>query len=460
MKKIFISVFFVCTSSVMFGQSLSENLIQKIRSQYKPTSSEKALRNALGATDLKTLAVNQDNQQELNTYFSNEVPGKGITDQESSGRCWLFTGTNVMRAKIIADHNLPDFRLSQVYLFFWDQLEKSNLFLQGVIDTRNKPMDDKMVEWLFKNPIGDGGQFTGISDLTAKYGIVPSAIMPETYISNNTSQFSRLLESKLREYAISLRDDKKSSVKALIDKKEEMLKTIYRMLATAYGEPPTEFDFAFKDKEGKYLTAPKHYTPQSFYKEMIGENLNENYIMLMNDPSREFWKSYEIDFDRHTYDGHNWTYINLPIDEIKKMAIASIKDSTKMYFSCDVAKCLDKERGLLDTKNFDYGSIFGTTFNMDKTQRIKTFDSSSSHAMTLTAVDIDTNGTPLKWKVENSWGEKYGQNGYLIMTDEWFNEYMFRLVVNKKYASAKVLSVLHEKPIRLPAWDPMFASEE
>jgi len=232
------------------------------------------------------------------------------------------------------------------------------------------------------------------------------------------------------------------------------------MLATAYGEPPGDFDFAFKNKDGKNLTTPKHYTPQSFYKEMIGENLNESYIMLMNDPSREYWKSYEIDFDRHTYDGHNWTYINLPIDEIKKMAIASIKDSTKMYFSCDVGKFLDKDRGLLDIKNFDYSSIFGTTFNMNKTQRIKTFDSSSSHAMTLTAVDLDTNGTPLKWKVENSWGEKYGQNGYLIMTDEWFNEYMFRLVVHKKYASDKVLSILNGKPIRLPAWDPMFASEE
>ncbi len=442
------------------AQSVTDGLIQKIRSEYKPSASDRALRNAMGTTDIKKLSVNQDNRQELNTYFSNQVDGKGITDQESSGRCWLFTGLNVMRSKIIAKNKLSDFRLSQVYLFFWDQFEKSNLFLQGVIDNRKKPMDDKMVEWLFKNPISDGGQFTGIADLTAKYGIVPQAIMPETYIANNTAQFDKLLTSKLREYGLALRSDNKASDKELIQKKEKMLVTIYRMLATAYGEPPVSFDFAFKDKDGKYTSATRHYTPQSFYKEMIGEDLNANYIMLMNDPTRAFWKTYEIDFDRHTYDGHNWTYINLPIDEIKKMAIASIKDSTMMYFSCDVGKFLDKDRGLLDVNNFNYGDLFGTVFGMNKEQRVKTFDSGSSHAMTLTAVDIDKNGKSAKWKVENSWGPDYGQKGYLIMTDEWFDNYMFRLVVNKKYASANILDLLKTKPTRLPAWDPMFASED
>lgn len=460
MKRVFLLAALSLSASMASAQSITENLIQKIRSEYKPTSADKALHNALGSTDIKQLAVNQDNRQELNTYFSNEVRGKGITDQESSGRCWLFTGMNVLRSKIISHNALPDFRLSQVYLFFWDQFEKSNLFLQGVIDTRKKPMDDKMVDWLFKNPISDGGQFTGISDLTAKYGVIPSAVMPETYISNNTSQFRRLLESKLREFGLALREEGKATDKTLIAKKESMLSTIYHMLAAAYGEPPTSFDFAFKNKDGQYLSSPKHYTPLSFYKEMVGEDLYASYIMLMNDPTRAFWKSYEVDFDRHTYDGHNWTYVNLPIEEIRKMAIASIQDSTMMYFSCDVNKFLDKERGLLDINNFDYGSLFGTTFGMNKAQRIKTFDSSSSHAMTLTAVDLDQNGNPVKWKVENSWGEKYGQKGYLIMTDQWFNEYMFRLVVNKKYAPQNVLKVLDSKPVRLPAWDPMFAPEE
>ena len=192
----------------------------------------------------------------------------------------------------------------------------------------------------------------------------------------------------------------------------------------------------------------------------MGEDLNADYVMLMNDPTRPYYKTYEIDYDRHTYDGHNWLYLNLPVDEIKQMAIASIKDSTMMYFSCDVGKQLNSTNGMLDLDNYDYGSIFGTDFGMNKAQRIQSFDSGSSHAMTLMAVDIDETGKPLKWKVENSWGPTNGHHGHLIMTDRWFDEYMFRLVVNRKYVPTETLALLKQKPVRLPAWDPMFSSEE
>ena len=459
MRKTVLTLGIACMAQMASAQAISTELINKARMQ-KLTASEKAIRNAMGSTEIKKLAVNQDNAAEMDTYFSDEVSVKGITDQKSSGRCWLFTGMNVLRSKVIADNKLDDFRFSQVYLFFWDQFEKSNLFLQGVIDTRQKPMTDKMVDWLFSNPLSDGGTFTGVADLTAKYGVVPQSVMPETYIANHTSAFSRQLKSKLREFGMELRSDSKVKADKLIKRKEEMLLQVYKMLVMAYGEPPVEFDFAFKDKNGKLMGEKKHYTPQSFYKEVIGDNLTDNYIMLMNDPSHEYWKTYEIDFDRHTYDGHNWLYLNLPIEEIKKAAIASIKDGKAMYFSCDVGKFLDSERGLLDLNNYDYGSLFGTTFGMDKEKRVKSHDSGSSHAMTLVAVDLDEKGNSKKWKVENSWGASSGHKGYLIMTDEWFNEYMFRLVINKKYATEKMIELSKTKPIFLPAWDPMFAGEE
>ena len=459
MRKTVLTLGIACMAQMASAQAISTELINKARMQ-KLTASEKAIRNAMGSTEIKKLAVNQDNAAEMDTYFSDEVSVKGITDQKSSGRCWLFTGMNVLRSKVIADNKLDDFRFSQVYLFFWDQFEKSNLFLQGVIDTRQKPMTDKMVDWLFSNPLSDGGTFTGVADLTAKYGVVPQSVMPETYIANHTSAFSRQLKSKLREFGMELRSDSKAKADKLIKRKEEMLLQVYKMLVMAYGEPPVEFDFAFKDKNGKLMGEKKHYTPQSFYKEVFGDNLTDNYIMLMNDPSHEYWKTYEIDFDRHTYDGHNWLYLNLPIEEIKKAAIASIKDGKAMYFSCDVGKFLDSERGLLDLNNYDYGSLFGTTFGMDKEKRVKSHDSGSSHAMTLVAVDLDEKGNSKKWKVENSWGASSGHKGYLIMTDEWFNEYMFRLVINKKYATEKMIELSKTKPILLPAWDPMFAGEE
>lgn len=434
---------------------ISADMLKQIKESYQPGASEKALYNAMAGTSIAVLAKNHENYANFNADFSHKVISHGITDQKSSGRCWLFTGLNVLRAQMMAKYGLSEMEFSQNYCFFYDQLEKANLFLQGIIDTREKPMEDKMVEWLFRNPLSDGGQFTGISDIIGKYGVVPASVMPETFSSENTSQISRLVGLKLKEFGLQLREEAQKGAKAgaLEKKKTEMLSTVYRMLALAYGRPVEKFTWTVNG-------VTKEYTPQSFYQEFLGNDLTNNYVMLMNDPSREFYKCYEIDYDRHVYDGKNWTYVNLPIEDIKEMAIASIKDSTMMYFSCDVAKFMDSKRGTLDLNNFDYESLMGTTFGMDKKQRIQTFASGSSHAMTLMAVDLDKDGKPRKWMVENSWGANSGYKGHLIMTDEWFDEYMFRLVVEKKYVPAKVLDILKQKPVRLPAWDPMFAPEE
>ncbi|MCM1108242.1 MAG: C1 family peptidase [Clostridium sp.] len=452
----------LASGSASAQKALTPDVLKTLSSSYEGTAADKALRNAISANSLKTLALNQENTAAPDTWFSTSVNSSGITDQKSSGRCWLFTGTNVIRARVGEQLGMPNFQFSHVYLFFYDQLEKSNLFLQGIIDTRKSPMDDKTVEWLFRNPLSDGGQYTGISDLVMKYGLVPREVMAETHNSNNTSEFNTLLKRKLREFGITLREESENgaSERTLEQHKVEMMKTVYRMLVLAYGEPPATFSWA-PTKNGKAMTEPKSYTPMSFYKEVCGgEDLYANYVMLMNDPTRPYNKVYEIDYDRHTYDGHNWLYLNLPIEDIKQAAIASLKDSTMMYFSCDVGKHLNSKNGMLDLKSYDYGSLFNTSFGMNKKQRIQTFDSGSSHAMTLMAVDLDAEGQPKKWKVENSWGPSYGHNGFLIMTDEWFNEYMFRLVVNKKYCTADMLKLLKEKPVRLPAWDPMFSNEQ
>ncbi|MBO4590106.1 MAG: C1 family peptidase [Bacteroidaceae bacterium] len=456
-KHLFTAALLLLTTQLVCAQSLTPELLSRIQAAQTTTTGDKVIRNALAAGDIQNIAVNQSNQGELDTYFTYSVPTKGITDQKGSGRCWMFTGLNVLRSQMIRQHHLEGMEFSQVYLFFYDQLEKSNLFLQAVIDTRTRPMEDKTVEWLFKNPLSDGGTFTGIADLTAKYGVVPAGVMPETYASNNTSRFTSFLKRKLREDGMRLRKaGKKDNLQAM---KEEMLVEIYHMLALGFGEPVKSFKWAPKDKDGKYISEPKEYTPKEFYDTFLGNDLQNGYIMLMNDPTHEYWKTYEIEYDRHTYDGHNWRYLNLPLDDIKEMAVASIKDSTVLYFSCDVGKELDRSRGLLDLNNFDYGSIFGTTFGMNKEERIRTFDSGSTHAMTLKSVRLE-DGKPTMWEVENSWGAESGRKGFLIMTDEWFDAYMFRLVVEKKYAPEKVLKAYEQKATLLPCWDPMFTAEE
>ena len=435
---------------------ISEDMLGRIRQGYTGTPEQKAVKNALASNSIATLAVNSENLSMIDTHFSHQVKTKGITDQKSSGRCWLFTGLNVLRAKMIAKHDLPEFEFSQNYNSFYDLLEKSNLFLQAIIDTRSLPMDDRKVDWLMKNPIGDGGQFTGVSNLIMKYGVVPKSVMPETYQSDNTGQMTMILKWKLREFALELREMKSAK---LAERKEVMLTEIYRILVECLGVPPTEFEWTRYNKEGKVVSVKK-YTPKSFYNEFIGEDLESNYVMIMNDPTREYGKVYEIEYDRHVYDGENWLYINLPIERVKELAIASIKDNTAMYFSCDVGKFSNSKKGTLDINNMDYESLFRTKFPMDKKQRIQTYSSGSSHAMTLIAVDLDEAGKPRKWMVENSWGAGSGYKGNMIMTDKWFEEYMFRVVLEKKYVPADVLKMLEQKPVLLPAWDPMFAPEE
>ena len=435
---------------------ISEDMLGRIRQGYTGTPEQKAVKNALASNSIAALAVNSENLSMIDTHFSHQVKTKGITDQKSSGRCWLFTGLNVLRAKMITKYDLPEFEFSQNYNSFYDLLEKSNLFLQAIIDTRNLPMDDRKVDWLMKNPIGDGGQFTGVSNLIMKYGVVPKSAMPETFQSNNTGQMTMILKWKLREFALELREMKSAK---LAERKEVMLTEIYRILVECLGVPPTEFEWTRYNKEGKVVSVKK-YTPKGFYNEFIGEDLENNYVMIMNDPTREYGKVYEIEYDRHVYDGENWLYINLPIERVKELAIASIKDNTAMYFSCDVGKFSNSKKGTLDINNMDYESLFRTKFLMDKKQRIQTYSSGSSHAMTLIAVDLDEAGKPRKWMVENSWGAASGYKGNLIMTDKWFEEYMFRVVLEKKYVPADVLKMLEQKPVLLPAWDPMFAPEE
>lgn len=455
---------------------ISPELLQEISKGYEGTASDKAIKNALAGTPIGTLAINAENAAMIDTHFSDRVKTKGITDQKSSGRCWLFTGLNVLRAKMIDKYDLPGMEFSQNYLFFYDQLEKANLFLQGVIDTKHLSFDDRKVDWLFSNPLSDGGQFTGVSNLIMKYGLVPAEAMPETYQANNTSQMANLLKLKLREDGLALRKaydqgyqaarmlprkNVEKAMKALDETLQEMkveqLSEIYRMLTLCLGVPPTEFEWIRCNSKNEVVSR-QTYTPKSFYDEFIGEDLEDNYIMVMNDPCREYGKVYEIDYDRHVYDGHNWLYINLPVERIKEMAIASIKDNVAMYFSCDVGKFYSRSKGTLDLANFDYESLMGVSFGMDKKERVQTHASGSSHAMTLIAVDI-LDGQPVKWMVENSWGPASGYKGCLIMTDEWFDEYMFRLVVEKKYVPEDILKMLDQTPVQLPAWDPMFSPE-
>ncbi len=442
---------------------ISASMLQQIEKSQGSTATNKALFNAVASNRIDNLAKNFSNRNTFDTHFSVETTKQSIHDQKSSGRCWMFSSFNVLRADFARHHaDSLSVEFSHDYLFFYDQLEKANLMLQGVIDNAKKPMDDVRVQFFFKNPLNDGGTFCGAADLAPKYGLVPKSVQPETFSAENTSKISSLISSKLREYGLELRkmvaDGKKAQ--AIDARKTEMLSTVYRMLAMALGEPVKEFTYQFRNRSGEPVGEPRRYTPLEFYNETVGHKLAGTFIMVMNDPRRPYHKTYEVEYDRHVYDGTNWKYLNLPMEDIAKLAIASLKDGKKMYSSYDVGKQFDRELGYLDTENFDYASLFSTTFPMNKADRIATFDSGSTHAMTLVAVDLDKDGNPLKWKVENSWGPNNGAQGCLIMSNRWFNEYMFRLVVDKKYVPENLQKEFEQKPVMVMPEDPLFGEDD
>lgn len=439
------------------AQNIDQQDLEKIRSGFVKDNYTEAMENALSSNPITNLAWSRENEGTTDHYFTYRVDVKGITNQKSSGRCWLFTSLNVFRPMAMQHFNTPSFEFSENYLYFWDIFEKANLFLNNIVATADKDISDEKVRWYFRSPVDDGGQWINFVNLANKYGMVPREAMEETYSSENTSWMTKLIKRKLREQALVLRDMKnnnESSAK-INDTKVEMMGVIYRMLVLNLGEPPTEFSYRFKNKDGN-ISEAKSYTPQSFMKEVLGNIQLSDYVMLMNDPSRPYWKHYEIENYRNVQEGENWHYVNLPNDDIKQFCIESIKSNEAMYASCDVGKQLRRDFGVLDVDNFNYEAVYNVPFTMNKAERIKTGDSGSSHGMALIAVEVDKNEKPVKWQFENSWGESAGEKGYLTFTDQWFNEYMFRIVVNKKYLSEKVLDIYSQKAEMLPPWDPMF----
>lgn len=441
------------------AQQIGQNEMRQLRESFVLDAPTRAIQNALTENaNIRSLALNRDKQGKIDHFFKYRVDVKGITDQKKSGRCWMFTSMNVLRPGIMKKYNIDNFDFSHNYLYFYDMLEKSNLFLENIIKTAGMEMDAREVVFYFSNPVNDGGVWNLYFNLASKYGVVPAEVMPESEHSNNTSQMGSLLNESLRRSGMELRHlaEKGASEQDLRQHKMEALQDVYRILALCLGEPPATFTWRYKDKEGN-IRELKDYTPLRFYTEITPEGYTpDNYIMIMNDPTRPYYKVYEIENYRNSYEGMNWVYLNLPNQDIKKAALASIKNNEAMYASCDVGKQFDSKKGISDPGLYDYSSLLGVNLHMDKKDRILSRQSGSSHAMTLVGCDVDEKENPVKWEFENSWGAQAGHNGYITFSDEWFSEYMFRLVIRKEYLSSKAVKALQEKPVSLPMWDYMF----
>jgi len=417
-------------------------------------------RNAAVRGDVMDLAIDWEAFRRIDHTFSDIVTGQmKVTNQKSSGRCWGFAGLNLFRIYLGRKYNLKKFEFSQNYFIFCDKLEKSNYFLENIIKTADEPLDGRLVMHLLTDPIQDGGQWHMFVNLIEKYGVLPQTEMPESFQSSQSMRMNRMITRKLRGFAKDLRAayEKGADTKKLRVMKEDMLRTIYQMLTICLGSPPEKFEWQIRDKDKKFHRFEK-LNPKQFYKEHVGLDLND-YVCLINCPmsDKSYNEIYTVDYLGNVVEGSIIRYLNLPSKRLKEVAAASIKDDHPVWFGCDVGKHFHRNLGVMDMDIFDFELFYSTDFPMTKTDRLEFGDSQMTHAMLFTGVDLDGRGLPRKWQVENSWGEKRSDKGYDIMTDSWFDEYNYEVVVYKDYITKDEFSVYQKDPVVLPPWDPMGA---
>lgn len=414
------------------------------------------IQKALIKSGISAVAENNQVETDMQFTFSKEIKTGEITNQKRSGRCWMFAGMNTLRLEIMKKCNLETFELSQNYILFYDKLEKANYFYESILDTLDMGTDSRLIAWLLSSPLGDGGQWDMLCSLINKYGVVPKWIMPETFHSSATAKMVQLLTRKLRKDASVLRESAKNSKTEteLRELKDEMLQEVYAILTRCLGNPPTEFDFEYKDKDEKYFRV-ENLTPKTFYDKYVNISLDD-YVSLINAPTKDkpYNKTFTVLRLGNVVAGQKIKYLNISIEELKAAALAQLNDDKVVWFGCDVGKMLGRDCGMMDLNMYDYTSALAAEISLTKAEQLDYGDSCMTHAMVFTGVNV-VNGKPNRWKVENSWGDKAGNEGWFVMSDEWFDKYMYQVVVNKKYLSKEQLSYLELEPIELKPWDPM-----
>lgn len=447
--------------------ALSPEFLTKLREGYEMDAGDLARHNAVTNNPINKLALNRQVFAGEDGHFSHKIKTKGITNQKSSGRCWMFAGFNVMRPKVIREQGLDEFEFSTSYLQFWDKMEKSNLYLEDVIEMREADRLDR--EWLLINEwmVGDGGWWNFVTDLVGKYGVVPASVMPETHSSENTNTMNLVLDRLLRAQATAILAAAKegATVAKLRELKEAGLKDIYRFLAINLGEPPTEFEWRRKVKTEKGdekkeddpkvaqdLTEAKKYTPQSFYRDFVGVDLSE-FVCLYNDPSQKLGGHFRFHRAKNMAGSKDMHFANIGVDEMKEVAVKSVLANEPMWFAVNMGYDQSTEHGLMAVDLFDYETLFDLELTLTKAERSRFGAGASNHAMVLMGVDLKGD-EPQKWLVENSWGDAKGKKGQWTLHDEWFSEHVYVVIVNSKHVSAKTLAIFDQEPAVLPAWYP------
>jgi len=472
----------LCGVALAQEAGLDGATIEAIRSEFQMDPATQAMRNALTGTDIREIARNRQILADHNDKFSHKIKTKGISNQKSSGRCWMFAGFNTIKPVLMNNLEIDSFEFSQIYLQFWDKMEKANAFLQTMIDFRDRDLMDREVVFLLKAPCPDGGYWENFVDLVTKYGVIPKEVMAETASSENTAMMNQILSRILRRHAVELRGiyEASGSVEQMQQAKARMLREVYRVLVLNLGEPPRQFAWRYeiknaddegsagdeadasgdrKDDADKYEVQQKWserrvFTPRSFYDEFVDLDLRE-YVNLTNDPIRSQGGHYEIDLTRSLYGGQNTNYVTVSIETLKEIVTRVLLNNRAVFFAADVSPDQDREMGVMARDLYDYESVYEIDMDLSKNERILFRDSEINHGMAFIGVDLQ-DGRPAKWLVENSWGSDPGDDGLWTMYDDWFEDNVYNVIVHRDYVPADVLAVFDEPATTLPVWDPMW----
>ncbi|WNW28370.1 C1 family peptidase [Lactobacillus johnsonii] len=427
--------------------------IAKFQQDYQQNKQNKIAELAVVNNGVQKASFNGEGIRDLNRTFSIEIPTDNVTDQKQSGRCWLFAALNVLRHKFAKQYHTKNFTFSQSYLFFWDRIERANIFFNHILETADKPVDDRTVHFYLQAPDTDGGQWHMAISLIRKYGLVPTYAQDESFTANNTAAFNQALNMKLRENGLVLRKLAQAGKNDEIEqKRQEYLSEIYRMAVIAFGQPVQKFDLEFKDDDGNYKL-DQNITPLDFFHNYFEDDLDD-YVVLFNAPDHEYDKLYAFPFEDNVEGGSPVRFLNTKIENLKEAAIKQLKDGETIWFGCDVGKQSDRQKGILAANLYETDTIFGIETKLNKKERLQTGASGSTHAMTFVGVDV-VDGKSRQWKVENSWGTKVGDKGYFVMDDKWFDEYLFKVVVKKQYLPEKLVKIAEGEATPVPCWDSM-----
>lgn len=433
-------------------EEIKKETLEKNLKEYSEDKTNDVLRHALVRHSISEISTTQDEIQDTDFNFSINIKTLPATNQKQSGRCWIFAATNVLREEIAKKANLDNFELSQSYIAFYDRLEKVNYLLEAVIELHDKDYDDRTLSYLLENGIGDGGQWDMFTNIVNKYGLCPKNVYPETSTSSGTRDTNSLINFNIRKFASDAK--KLNDLNKVRELKEEVLKKIYFLLVNTYGLPPKTFDFEYTDKDGNYHLE-KGYTPKSFFEKYIGESIND-YVSTINAPTKDkqFDKTYTIKYLGNVVNGKLVTHLNLKMERMKELIIKQLSEGRIVWFGSDVGFYSDRVNGAWDDTKYDYLSSCKLDYKMDKGESLDYKASRMNHAMCITGVNL-VEGKPTKWKIENSWGDDIAKKGYFIMSDSWFDQFVYQAVVDKKYLSKEELEALKESPIELKPWDPM-----